>query len=233
MFPARILVVDGDAGVQRAMVSLLRSRGFDVELARTGAEALKALSRNEIDLILLDVKLPDTGGVDLCRRARCESVTPVVVVSTANAEADKVLAFDAGADDYIVKPWGAEELVARIRAVLRRTFPDGCERVGRAHYGDLSIDYDRRRVVRAGDEIRLTPKEFELLALLARHRGRILTHRTILRSIWGPHAGEHMDALWVLVRQVRRKIEPDPSHPRHLLSERWVGYRFESSIAPS
>ena len=233
MVPARVLVVDGDAGIQRATGSLLRSRGFDVELARTGAEALQAISRNEIDLILLDAKLPDAGGVDLCRRVRCESVMPIIVVSVANAEADKVLALDAGADDYLVKPCGAEELVARIRAVLRRTFPEGRDRVGRANYGDLSIDYDRRRVVRAGDEIRLTPKEFELLALLARHRGRILTHRAILRAIWGPHAGEQMDALWVLVRQVRRKIEPDPSHPRHLLSERWVGYRFESSAAPS
>ena len=142
-----------------------------------------------------------------------------------------MLALDAGADDFVTKPCGSEELVARIRAVLRRTFPEGRERAGRVHYGDLSIDYDRRRVTREGEEIRLTPKEFDLLALLARHRGRILTHRGILRSIWGPHATGQMDALWVLVRQVRRKIEPDPSHPRYVLSERWVGYRFESPSA--
>jgi len=227
MFPARILLVDGDAGTQRVVGSLLRSRGFDVEIARTAAEALKIHSAGDIDLVLLELKLPDIGGVDVCRRIRRESQTPVLVASAASTETDKVLAFDAGADDYVVKPCGSEELIARIRAVLRRTFPEGRERAGSAQYGDLSIDYDRRRVVRGGEHIRLTPKEFELLALLARHRGRILTHRGIVRSIWGPHATGQMDALWVLVRQVRRKIEPDPSHPRYVLSERWVGYRFE------
>jgi two-component system KDP operon response regulator KdpE len=204
-----------------------------VEIARTGNEALKTLSAGDIDLILLEMKLPDIGGVDLCRRVRRESTTPVVVASAASTETDKVLALDAGADDYVTKPCGSEELIARIRAVLRRTFPEGRERVGCAQYGELAIDYDRRRVVRGGEEIRLTPKEFDLLALLARHRGRILTHRGILRSIWGPHATGQMDALWVLVRQVRRKIEPDPSHPRYVLSERWVGYRFEPHPAVS
>jgi two-component system KDP operon response regulator KdpE len=233
MFPARILLVDTDAGVHRIVGSLLRSRGFDVEIARTGTDALKVVSAGDIDLILLELKLPDIGGVDLCRRLRRESQTPVLVVSAANTEMEKVLALDAGADDYVTKPCGSEELVARIRAVLRRTFPEGRERVGSAQYGEFSIDYDRRRVMRDGEEIRLTPKEFDLLALLARHRGRILTHRGILRSIWGPHATGQMDALWVLVRQVRRKIEPDPSHPRYLLSERWVGYRFEAQPAAS
>jgi two-component system, OmpR family, KDP operon response regulator KdpE len=171
--------------------------------------------------------------VDLCRRVRRESQTPMLVSSTASTEMDKVLALDAGADDYITKPCGSEELVARIRAVLRRTFPEGRERAGSAQYGDFSIDYDRRRVRRGEEEIRLTPKEFDLVALLARHRGRILTHRGILRSIWGPHATGQMDLLWVLVRQVRRKIEPDPSHPRYVLSERWVGYRLETHPATS
>jgi two-component system, OmpR family, KDP operon response regulator KdpE len=227
MYPARILLVDADVGIQRLVGPLLRSRGFDVEIARTGAEALKVLSAGDIDLILLELELPDIGGVDFCRRVRRVSQTPVFVASAASTESTKVLALDAGADDYVVKPCGSEELVARIRAVLRRTFPEGRERAGCAQYGDLSIDYDRRHVMRAGEQIRLTPKEFELLALLARHRGRILTHRGIVRSIWGPRATEQMDALWVLVRQVRRKIEPDPSHPRYVLSERWVGYRFE------
>jgi two-component system, OmpR family, KDP operon response regulator KdpE len=227
MFPARILLVDGDAGVQRVVGSLLRSRGFDVEIARTGTEALKILSAVDIDLVLLELKLPDIGGVDLCRRLRRDSQTAVIVTSGAGTEMDKVLALDEGADDYVIKPCGSEELVARVRAVLRRTFPEGREHLGCAEYGDLSIDYDRRRVIRGGEEIRLTPKEFDLLALLVRHRGRILTHRGILRSIWGPHATGQMDALWVLVRQVRRKIEPDPAHPRYVLSERWVGYRFE------
>jgi two-component system, OmpR family, KDP operon response regulator KdpE len=231
MFPARILLVDGDPGIQRVVGPLLRSRGFDVEIARTGTEALRVLSAGDIDLILLELKLPDISGLDLCRRVRRESQTPVLVASAVNTETEKVLVLDAGADDYVTKPCGSEELVARIRAVLRRTFPEGRERAGSAQYGDFSIDYDRRRVMRGGEEIRLTPKEFDLLALLARHRGRILTHRGILRSIWGPHATGQMDALWVLVRQVRRKIEPDPSHPRYVLSERWVGYRFESPSA--
>jgi len=148
MFPARILLVDGDAGVQRVVGSVLRSRGFDVEIARTGAEALKALSAADIDLVILELHLPDISGVDLCRRVRRESETPVVVASTINLDMEKVSALDAGADDYLTKPYGSEELIARILAVLRRSFPEGRGRVRGTQCGDFAIDYDRRRVGR-------------------------------------------------------------------------------------
>jgi two-component system KDP operon response regulator KdpE len=151
---------------------------------------------------------------------------PIVVLSARESEGDKVAALDLGADDYVTKPFSPEELLARIRVALRRVFSADTAEVGRVTLGDLTIDYDRRRVVRGDDEIRLTPKEFELLALLARNADRVLTHRTILKAIWGPHAVDQPEHLWVLIAQLRKKIEIDPSEPRYLVSEPWVGYRL-------
>ena len=151
---------------------------------------------------------------------------PIIVLTARGSDADKIAALDQGADDYVTKPFSPEELLARIRVALRRAF-DGSEPVtGRVQRGDLTIDLDRRRVLRESTEIRLTPKEFELLAFLAHHPNRVLTHHTILTTIWGAHAAAQPEHLWVLVGQLRKKIEPDPSHPRHLISEPWVGYRF-------
>ena len=226
MYPARILLVDDDRGIQRTVAPLLSSRGFDVEVAGSGAEALKAVSARPPDLVLLDLMLPDIDGIDLCRRIREHLSAPIIVLSARTAEADKVEALDTGADDYVTKPFGSEELLARVRVALRRVFDDARWPSGQVKYGALLIDYDRHAVFQADAPVRLTPKEFDLLALLARNPGRLLTHRAILRALWGPHALDQMDHLWTLVRQLRRKIEPHPTSPIYLVSEYGVGYRF-------
>jgi two-component system KDP operon response regulator KdpE len=165
-------------------------------------------------------------GTEVCRRIRAQSPVPIVVLSARGAEADKVNALDLGADDYVTKPFGPEELLARIRVALRRVQSEGDVEKGHLRAGDLTIDYDRRRVHRGETEIRLTPKEFELLSLLARNHDRVLTHRVILKEIWGSGAIEQPEHLWTLVAQLRKKIEPDAAAPRYILSEPWVGYRF-------
>jgi two-component system KDP operon response regulator KdpE len=221
-----VLLVDDDTAIQRALAPLLRARGYDVRVAGTGTDALRLFADQEPDLVVLDLGLPDLEGTEVCRRVRTGSKVPIVVLSARGAESDKVQALDLGADDYVTKPFGPEELLARIRAALRRAVGDAAPEGGRLTAGDLTIDYDRRRVLRNEAEIRLTPKEFELLSLLARNHDRVLTHRAILKVIWGPNAVEQPEHLWTLIGQLRRKVEPDPSNPRYLLSEPWVGYRF-------
>ena len=162
----------------------------------------------------------------MCRRIRAKSQVPIIVLSARSAEAEKVNALELGADDYVTKPFGADELVARIRVALRRLASAESGETGVFRVGALTIDYDRRRLLRDDAEIRLTPKEFELLSLLARNHDRVLTHRAILKAVWGPNAVEQPEHLWTLVAQLRKKIEPDPTHPKYLLSEPWVGYRF-------
>ena len=226
MRSARILLVDDEVSIQRAVVPLLRSRGYEVDVAGTGAEALRIAVLRPPDLIVLDLGLPDIEGSEICRRIRAESPVPVIVLSARGGEGDKVSALDLGADDYVTKPFSPEELLARIRVALRRVFSEDAGEVGRVEYGGMTIDYDRHRVVRGEDEIRLTPKEFDLLSLLAHNPDRVLTHRAILKAIWGPNAVDQPEHLWVLVGQLRKKIEPDPTHPQYLVSEPWVGYRF-------
>ena len=223
---SRILLVDDEAAIQRAVGPLLRSRGYDVDIVGTGADALKMLVERTPDLVVLDLGLPDLEGTEVCRRIRAGSKVPIVVLSARGAEAEKVNALDLGADDYVTKPFGPEELLARIRVALRRVASEDQTESGQFRAGDLTIDYDRRRVVRHETEIRLTPKEFELLSLLARNHDRVLTHRAILKEVWGRNAVEQPEHLWTLVAQLRKKIEPDPSSPRYLVSEPWVGYRF-------
>jgi two-component system KDP operon response regulator KdpE len=228
----RILLVDDEVAIQRAVAPLLRSRGYAVDVAGTGSAALKAISERQPDLVVLDLGLPDLEGTEVCRRVRQTSKVPIVVLSARGSEADKVNALDLGADDYVTKPFGPEELLARIRVALRRVLSDeGATETGRLRAGDLTIDYDTRRVVRGQTEIRLTPKEFELLSLLARNHDRVLTHRSILKAIWGTHSVEQPEHLWTLVAQLRKKIEPDPARPQYLLSEPWVGYRFATSAS--
>jgi two-component system KDP operon response regulator KdpE len=204
-----------------------------VEVAGSGAAALTMAVERPPDLIVLDLGLPDLDGTEVCRRVRERSTAPIIVLSARGAEADKVRALDLGADDYVTKPFGAEELLARIRAALRRVVSEDEAETGQFRAGDLTIDHDRRRVVRGDEEIRLTPKEFELLSLLARNHDRVLTHRAILKAIWGPHAVDQPEHLWALVAQLRRKIEPDPGKPRYLVSEPWVGYRFATGESDS
>jgi two-component system KDP operon response regulator KdpE len=230
---SRILLVDDEVAIQRAVGPLLRSRGYDVDIASNGAEALRMIVERPPDLIVLDLGLPDLEGTEVCRRVRLDSRVPIVVLSARGAEADKVSALDLGADDYVTKPFGPEELLARIRVALRRVKSEDAAESGHFRAGDLTIDYDRRRVLRDGTEIRLTPKEFELLSLLARNHDRVLTHRAILKVIWGANAIEQPEHLWTLVAQLRKKLEPDPTKPRYLLSEPWVGYRFSTGDTPS
>jgi two-component system KDP operon response regulator KdpE len=175
--------------------------------------------------MVLDLGLPDMDGVEVTRLVRDGRTTPIVVLSARGAEGDKVRALDAGADDYVTKPFGTEELLARIRVALRRT-DAALPQSGPIVRGDLVIDRERFRVIRDGEEVRLTPKEFELLTFFAQHPGRVLTHRAILKAIWGPHAVDQPEHLRVLIGSLRKKIEMDPSNPRYILTEPWVGYRF-------
>lgn len=230
---SRILLVDDEAAIQRAVGPLLRSRGFDADIVGTGAEALKMFADETPDLVVLDLGLPDLEGTEVCRRIRAASRVPIIVLSARGAETDKVNALDLGADDYVTKPFGPEELLARIRVALRRVASEEDMETGQFRAGDLTIDYDRRRVLRQETEIRLTPKEFELLSLLAHNHDRVLTHRSILKAIWGPNAVEQTEHLWTLVAQLRKKIEPDPANPQYLMSEPWVGYRFATGDSGS
>jgi two-component system KDP operon response regulator KdpE len=224
--PAQILLVDDEHSIQRAMAPLLRSRGFDVVGVGSGRAALDAFVRERPDLVILDLGLPDIDGIEVCRVIREQADTPILILSARGAERDKVAALDQGADDYVTKPFGPEELMARVRVALRRSFGREQALQGQLRRGDLTIDFDRRRVCRGDVEIRLTPKEFELLTVLAIKAGRVLTHRTILKAVWGPHTADQPEHLRVLVQQLRRKIEPDPAHPRYVLTEPWVGYRL-------
>jgi two-component system KDP operon response regulator KdpE len=228
----RILLVDDEPAIQRAVGPLLRSRGYDVEIAATGADALRLAAGRAPDLVVLDLGLPDIEGTEVCRRLRATLAMPIIVLSARGSEADKVQALDLGADDYVTKPFGPEELLARIRVALRRVSTGHAADAGVLVVGDLSIDYDRRRVVGGGSGLRHTPHELEKRSLLARSHDRVLTHRAILAAIWGGNAVEQPEHLWTLVAQLRRKIEIDPASPRYLISEPWVGYRFSTGESP-
>ncbi|MGE0393604.1 MAG: response regulator transcription factor, partial [Vicinamibacterales bacterium] len=222
---ARILVVDDESNILATLAPLLRSHGYEVHTAMSGHAALEAVAREKPDLVVLDLGLPDIDGVEVCRRIRESQNTPILILSARGGERDKVRALDLGADDYVTKPFGTDELLARIRVALRRTdspspSPEPIVR------GEIVIDRERFRVVRSGVEVRLTPKEFELLIFLAQHPGRVLTHRTIIKAIWGPHAVDQPEHLRVLVGSLRKKLEPVPTAPRYILTEPWVGYRF-------
>jgi two-component system KDP operon response regulator KdpE len=221
----RILIVDDEPSILATMAPLLRGRGYEVATATTGHAALDAVDRQPPQLVILDLGLPDLDGIEVCRRIREGRAIPILVLSARGAEPDKVAALDAGADDYVTKPFGSDELLARVRAALRRADGAGGP-AGLITRGDLVIDADRRRVTRGREELRLTPKEFELLVFLAQHAGRVLTHRAILKTIWGPNAVDQPEHLRVLVNALRRKVEPNPAQPRYILTEPWVGYRF-------
>jgi two-component system KDP operon response regulator KdpE len=226
---ARILVVDDEPNIIATIAPLLRTRGYDVFSAMSGHAALDSFDRDKPDLVILDLGLPDLDGVDVCRRLRERSPgVQILVLSARGAEDDKVNALDAGADDYVTKPFGAGELLARIRAALRRVDSpaQSSEPISRA---GLVVDRERFRVVRDGEEVRLTPKEFELLSYMIQHPGRVLTHRTLLKAIWGPNAVDQVEHLRVLVGSLRKKIERNPSTPKYILTEPWVGYRFADS----
>lgn len=222
----KVLVVDDESAILATMAPLLKSRGYEVVTSMTGRSALETVTRQQPDLVVLDLGLPDVDGLDVCRRIRAGRPIPIIVLSARTAEADKVAALDAGADDYVTKPFGGEELLARIRVALRRIDAPKLSTREQLAVRDLVIDHARNRVFRKGEEIRLTPKELALLVLLAQHAGRVLTHRTILKAIWGPGLADQPEHLRVLVGALRKKLEVDPARPTYVLTEPWVGYRL-------
>jgi len=220
-----ILIVDDEPQIRRVLRTTLISAGYAVLEARNGEEALEQIRTERVDLILLDVNMPGISGLEACREIRQTSDIPIVMLTVRNTERDKVQALDAGADDYVVKPFGSEELMARIRATLRRAAPT--ESLPSFSSPDLSIDFGRRAVTVKGKPVRLTPKEFELLRFLIANQGKPMAHRRLLQAVWGPDYGEETEYLRVFINQLRKKIEPDPRHPRYIHTEPWLGYRFD------
>lgn len=219
-----MLVVEDERHIARALTIILRRAGYTVEATETKAEALASLAARPPDALLLDLVLPDGQGVEVCEDVRSWSRLPIVVLSAVGDEREKVRALDAGADDYITKPFGTDELLARLRAVLRRSAEAGGS--PRLELGELTIELADRRVTRAGEEVHLTPIEFDLIRNLAQHRGRLVTHRQLLQEVWGPEYGEETHYLRVHIAHIRAKLEPDPARPRYLITEHGVGYRL-------
>ncbi len=226
MSAGKILVVDDDPQIRRVMKATLVSHGYETVDARTGEEAIASLADIMPNLILLDMNMPGIGGLETCRTIRAGSDIPVIILSVRNSDRDKVAALDAGADDYVTKPFSMEELLARIRAALRRSpnSPEGGPRTFSSQ--GLDIDFETRRVHANGKDVRLTPKEFELLRYLVLNAGKPVPHRELLQVVWGPDYGDEPEYLRVFVNQVRKKIEANPAKPKHILTEPWVGYRF-------
>ena len=224
MNPPRVLVVDDEPQIVRGLKIILRGAGYAVEAADTKADALAALAARPPDALVLDLVLPDGQGVDVCREVRTWSRLPIVVLSAVGDEREKVRALDAGADDYITKPFGSDELLARLRAVLRRSGDGGGSPV--SEVGQLVIDLTDRSVSRGGEPVHLTRIEFELLRVLAQHHGRLVTHRQLLQEVWGPEYGAETHYLRVHVAHIRSKLEPDPSRPTYVITEPGVGYRL-------
>jgi len=218
-----VLVVDDEPQILRALQTTLRGAGYDVATAATAEQALTEAAVRPPEAVILDLVLPDGHGSAVCRELRRWSSAPILVLSAVGDEGEKVAALDAGADDYVTKPFGMAELLARLRAALRRAGPASGPVV---EIADLVVDLERRSVTVGGRPVALTPNEFELLALFARNEGKLLTHPMILREVWGPAYGDESHYLHVYVSQIRRKIEPDPARPRYLLTEPGAGYRL-------
>src|SRR5438874_4049771 len=222
---SRVLVVDDEPQITRVLRTVLTSQGYQVRTAAEGEAALENFAEWRPELVITDLYMPHMDGVELCRRIRAVSAVPIIVLSVKGEERTKVEALDSGADDYVTKPFGTDELLARVRAALRRRGGPTAEG-GSVDVGDFRIDLDARRVHIRGNEVRLTPKEFDLFVYLARHPNRVLTHRTLLEAVWGEASEEQPEYLRVFMGQRRKKLEADPSNPRYLVTEPWVGYRF-------
>jgi two-component system, OmpR family, KDP operon response regulator KdpE len=225
MTSAKVLIVDDEPQIRRVLRTTLASQGYTVVEARSGDEALEEIRHERPDLILLDVNMPGRSGLETCSEIRATSDVPIIMLTVRNTERDKVQALDAGADDYVVKPFGVEELMARIRASLRRVTP--AESIPPFLSAELKIDFEKRTVLVKGQPVRLTPKEFELLRQLVANQGKAIAHRRLLQAVWGPDYGEETEYLRVFINQLRKKIEPDPGNPRYIITEPWIGYRFE------
>jgi len=224
--PAHILIVDDEPQITRVLRTSLSAQGYDIRVANSGEMALEIMKDWAPNLIITDLSMPSVDGVQLTRQVRANSEVPIVVLSVRDKEQQKVEALDAGAYDYVTKPFGMSELLARVRANLRRVRAEN-EPEAVIEIGDFRIDTAARKVAVRRNEVRLTPKEFDLLVYMARRPGKVLTHRTLLGAIWGGQSTEQVEYLRVFVGQLRKKLEPDASSPRYLVTEPWVGYRFE------
>jgi two-component system KDP operon response regulator KdpE len=223
----RILVVDDEPQILRALGTNLRARGFEIDVAETGEEALELAARHRPDLVIVDLGLPGIDGVEVVRGLRGWSTVPIVVLSVRDGEADKVEALDAGADDYVTKPFGMDELLARTRAALRRATPVDDAEAPVVETPDFRVDLVAKRVSTPGGEVRLTPTEWHLVEVLVRHAGKLVSQRQLLQEVWGPGYSSESNYLRVYLAQIRRKLEPDPARPRYFLTEPGMGYRFQ------
>ena len=219
----RVLVVDDEPQILRGLQTMLRGAGYDVATATTAADALAAAAAHPPEAVILDLVLPDGRGTDVARELRTWTDVPVIVLSAVGEEQEKVAALDAGADDYVTKPFGVDELLARLRAALRRAVPTNDSVIS---VGELEIDVPNRSVLLAGERVKLSPHEFDLLRVLAQNEGKLLTHRALLSEVWGPSYQSEAHYLHVYVSNLRRKLEPDPASPRYLLTEPGAGYRL-------
>jgi two-component system KDP operon response regulator KdpE len=222
---SRVLVVDDEPQITRVLRTVLTSQGYQVQTAGEGQAALSNFNEWHPELVITDLFMPRMDGLELCKRIRAVSAVPIIVLSVKGEERAKVEALDSGADDYVTKPFGTDELLARVRAALRRS-QVGPTDVPSFETGDFRVDLEGRRVHVNGNEVRLTPKEFDLFVYMARHPNKVITHRTLLEAVWGEASQEQPEYLRVFMGQLRKKLEPDPSNPRYLVTEPWVGYRF-------
>jgi two-component system KDP operon response regulator KdpE len=223
---SRVLVVDDEPVTLKYLGANLRVRGYEVLTAPDGETALELLDQTPVDLVILDIMMPGLDGFQVCQTIRQTSDVPILMLSARGREHDIVHALDLGADDYLTKPFGVAEMLARVRAALRRSAPTWEQPRAPLVIGDVRIDFDAHQVTMADQEIQLTPTEYDLLAHLALNAGRVLPHRALLRAVWGPEYGDETEYLWAYIRRLRRKIEPDPSNPRYILTQPGVGYLF-------
>jgi two-component system KDP operon response regulator KdpE len=227
MKKTEVLIVDDEPQILRVLRSSLSMRGYEIKTASDGEEAVEAIRKHPPDLVILDLVLPGISGLQTCSQIREITEIPIIVLSAKGSEADKVTALNLGADDYVTKPFGMDELLARMRAVLRRSITSEKE-PAILKAGNLSIDLEQRQVKLSDQEIKLTPKEFDLLKFLVKNAGKVITHRILLQAVWGSQSSAQTEYLRVFINQIRKKIEPDPQHPKYILTEPWVGYRFIS-----
>ncbi len=229
--PLRVLVVDDEPQIRRVMRTTLTAAGYEVDDAKSGEEALEKVRTFRPDLVLLDMNMPGMGGLEACRAMRADANVAIIMLTVRSSETDKVQALDAGADDFVTKPFSTPELLARMRAALRRV-PTALQPAARVAVGQLVIDFNGRTVTMQGVTSRLTPKELDLLRYLTQHANQAVPHRELLQAVWGPDYGDQVDYLRVVVNQLRKKIEAKPSAPAYLLTEPWVGYRLHLPAEP-
>jgi two-component system, OmpR family, KDP operon response regulator KdpE len=232
MSAGRILVIDDEPQIRRTMRMTLTGAGYEVDDARTGEEGLKKLREFRPDLVLLDINMPGMGGLEACQLIRADPNVAIIMLTVHNAEADKVEALDAGADDFVTKPFSTPELLARIRAALRRV-PAAQSAPSRLRVGELAIDFAARTVTRGTSSFHLTPTELDLLRYLTQHANEAVPHRELLQAVWGPDYGDQVDYLRAFIKSLRKKIEPDPDHPQYITTEPWIGYRFNGIPEPA